>query len=38
MNGGGRESPAKKPVVTYKEMREFFTLLNEESIREFLKV
>ncbi len=38
-NGGGRKSPAKKPkfVVTYKEMREFFTLLNEESIREFLK-
>ena len=33
------KSPAKKPkfVVTYKEMREFFTLLNEESIREFLK-
>jgi hypothetical protein len=42
MNGGGgwgRKSQAKKAkfVVTYKEMREFFTLLNEESIREFLK-
>jgi hypothetical protein len=35
----GRRSPPKKPkfVVTYKEMREFFALLNEESIREFLK-
>lgn len=34
-----RRSPPKKPkfIVTYKEMREFFTLLNEESIREFLK-
>jgi hypothetical protein len=35
----GRRSPPKKPkfIVTYKEMREFFSLLNEESIREFLK-
>lgn len=35
----GRRSPPKKPkfIVTYKEMREFFALLNEESIREFLK-
>jgi hypothetical protein len=34
-----RSPPPKKPkfVVTYKEMREFFTLLNEESIKEFLK-
>jgi hypothetical protein len=33
------KSPAKKPksVVTFKEMNEFFDLLNEDSIREFLK-
>ena len=35
----GRRSPPKRPkfIVTFKEMREFFNLLNEESIREFLK-
>ena len=34
-----RRSPAKKPkfVVTYREMREFFALLNEETIQQFLK-
>lgn len=37
--GYSKRSPPKKPkfIVTYKEMKEFFTLLNEESIREFLK-
>ena len=39
MMNSGRRSPAKKPkfIITYKEMREFFNLLNEEWIREFLK-
>jgi hypothetical protein len=39
INSYGRRSPPKKPkfIVTYKEMREFFQLLNEESIQQFLK-
>lgn len=36
---GLRPAPAKKPrfVITYAEMKEYFSLLNEESIQQFLK-
>jgi hypothetical protein len=38
-NGGSRRSPAKKSksLVTYKEMTDFFQLLESKTIKEFLK-
>lgn len=36
---GGRKSPAKKAkfIVTFKEMNDFFNLLKDQSISEFLR-